>query len=143
MSIFISSKPKVEAISRVDVKTMTIPLNLSQNNVALHIGKQDPYHDFLISFSECSTLIGGECKFSDSHGTTTFAGEKSKDSFFNEQKKASESPCKLENNYFLFITNAHMVEDKKEEIVEETSMFINKERWTEAFSPIFEFLKDL
>ena len=36
-----------------------------------------------------------------------------------------------------------MVEDRKEEIVEETSMFINKERWTEAFSPIFEFLKDL
>ena len=33
--------------------------------------------------------------------------------------------------------------ENEKKVVEETSMFINKERWTEAFSPIFEFLKDL
>ena len=129
---------QVKSKGRIDQGT----INLSKLNVALHIGKQDPHHDFLISFSECSTLIHGECKFSESNGTTIFTGEKSKNSFFNEQKKASESQCKLKYNYFLFITNAHMVEDRKEEIVNEPSMFINKERWTDAFSPIFEFLKD-
>jgi hypothetical protein len=130
---------RVKTKGRVDQETM----DLSKTNVALHIGKQDPHHDFLLSFAECSALIRGECKFSESGATVVFAGRGSKDSFWNEQKQASQSKCKLQNNFFLFVTNAHMVENEKEQIVDEMSMFINKERWTEAFSPIFEFLKDL
>jgi hypothetical protein len=143
MSIFAPSKSQVDTIGRVPVKTSSIPLDLSKNNVALHIGKQDPHHDFLLSFAECSALVHGECKFSESGGTVVFGGKQSTNSFWNEQKQASQSKCKLTHNFFLFVTNAHMVETDKEQIVDTMSMFINKELWTEAFSPIFEFLKDL
>ena len=89
---------QVKTKGRMDQET----INLSKSNIALHIGKQDSHHDFLISFSECSTLIRGECKFSESGGTIVFSGQNTKDSFWSEQKKVSESKCKLKYNYFFF-----------------------------------------
>ena len=142
MNIYISSKKEVNNINSVETKELFNSIDLSKNSVALHIGKQDQHHDFLISFPNCNTLIQGESKFSESGSTTIFNGT-TKSSFKYEQNQANKSNCKLKNNFFLFITNAHMDETNKENIVNKNSMFINKERWVDAFSSIFEFLKDL
>jgi hypothetical protein len=142
MSVFESSKSQVNDITQVDVRTMMDLLDMSKRNVALHIGKQNIYYDFLMSLSECSTLIRGESKFSGSGGTVVFSGPNTENSFAAEQQKALNSPCELNRNYFFFITNAHMAEIDAKSVVMEESMFINRERWVEAFSPIFAFLKD-
>jgi hypothetical protein len=142
MSVFESSKSQVNDITQVDVRTMPDLLDMSKRNVALHIGKHNIYYDFLMSLSECSTLIRGESKFSGSGGTVVFSGPKTENSFAAEQQKALNSPCELNRNYFLFITNAKMAEIDAKSVVMEESMFINRERWVEAFSPIFAFLKD-
>ena len=142
MKVYCSSKQKVNSVYSVSIKTSTDIIDMSQRNISLHIGKHDEHHDFLVSFSESDTLVKGESKFSESGSTVIFNG-KSKSSFTFEQEQAKKSNCKLKFNYFLFVTNAHMDETDKEKIVDIGSMFINKERWTDAFSPIFEFLKDL
>ena len=145
MSVEYSKNQQVQDLHQVQTKGRMdhSTIDLSQSNVALHIGKQDPHHDFLLSFFECSTLFRGQAKFSEVGGQVTFSGGANTSSFLNEQKKASTSSCAMEKNFFLFITNAQMTEDGKEDIVFQNSIFVNKARWTKEFSPIFEFLKDL
>jgi hypothetical protein len=142
MNVYCSEKQKVKSIYSVSIKTKSTPIDMSKTSVSLHIGKQDEHNDFLISFPESKVLIKGESKFSESGSTIIFNG-KSKSSFAYEQNQAKISSCKLKFNYFLFVTNVHMDETDKENVVDVCSMFINKERWIDAFSPIFEFLKDL
>jgi hypothetical protein len=141
MKVFEASDNQFD-ITQVSVKTMSKPLDMSKKNVALHIGKTNS-NDFLISFFECSTLFRGQSKLSNSGSQIVFGGEKTESSFLNEQYKSSLSKCALENNFFLFVTNTQMSEGKEDIVLKSTSIFINKSRWTDEFSPIFEFLKDL
>jgi hypothetical protein len=144
MSVESSKNQSVTSITQVQTKGRKTrsTIDMSRSNVALHIGRHDPKHDFLLSFFECSTLFRGQIKFSEVGGQINFSGKKTRSSFLNEQKKASTSLCKLENNFFLFITNAEMTEAGKKAIASDNSIFVNKSRWTNEYSPIFEFLKD-
>jgi hypothetical protein len=95
MSFYKSSESQVNDVTRVDVTTMQSLLDMSKCNVALHIGEKNPYHDFLMSFSECSTLFQGKCMFSDPN--TEYSLE-------TEQLNALKSTCELKWNYIVFIT---------------------------------------
>jgi hypothetical protein len=117
-------------------------IDILKESVALHIGKSDPHQDAVLSFPACDVMIQAETKFTEVQKQTSFSGD-SKGTFQHEQEMALLSPCKLKNTYFLFITNGYMTEKEKESIVKEKSMFVNQQRWTEAFSPMFDFIKDV
>jgi len=142
MRVEVSEKSTVNNPRSVLIKGNNLPINLYMKYVALYIGKQNTHEDFLLSYPADELMVHGEAKFSESAGTTVFNG-RSKGAFAYEQAMAEKSPCWDTQNIFLFVTNAHMDETNKENVVHRYSMFINKERWTSAFSPVFEFMKDL
>jgi len=142
MRVEISQKSTVDNPMSVLIKGTDLPINLLESHVALYIGKQNTHEDFLLSYPADHLMVHGEAKFSESGGTTIFNG-KSESAFAHEQEMAEKSLCRNTWNIFLFVTNAHMDETNKENVVHKYSIFINKERWTSAFSPVFEFMKDL
>jgi hypothetical protein len=142
MKVYYSRSSTVTDLTNVKLKYPALEvLNLSNLNAALHIGSSDPFRDSTLIFPDCSTIVDMEMKYSDEY-RVNFGGYSS-DSFRSEQKKAKESPCKSTNRYFLFITNAKMTEKGKFRIVDQNSMFINQERWIDAFSPLFESVKQI
>jgi hypothetical protein len=142
MNIEFSILKKVNDLHQVITKNSNFPIDVTKQNTALHIGKDDEYRDGSLIFSESNTLIDFETKFShDPKSHINFRG-KSNGSFRYEQEKSKNSPCKLKRNYFIFITNSKMSEENKEEIVDTMSLFVNRERWNDTFSPLFEFLKN-
>ena len=117
-------------------------MDIFKRSVALHIGKSDPHQDAVLTLPECDVAVQIETKFTEGQKQISFSGE-SKSTFHHEQEMALLSPCKLKNTYFIFITNGYMTEKDKESIVKEKSMFVNRQRWSETFSPLFDFIKDV
>jgi hypothetical protein len=139
MSVETSKRKSVEDLTKVETKSSTQTIDLSKRNIALHIGQCDTHHDFLLAFCDAEVLIRGETKFTSTGSQIAFSG-KSSNTFQHEQELSESSPCKLANNYFIFITNGWMTEKNKEKIVHEKSMFVNGQRWIAAFSPLFDFV---
>jgi hypothetical protein len=139
----ISQKSSVSDIKRVVLRRGNTETDISQWYVTLYIGKDDTHHDSLIIFPDDETLFRLECKHrSTINGSVPFNGD-SHDAFKHEQDMANKSPCKLKYNVFVFITNGKMsLPDNRKHIVEEESMFVSKERWTDTFSMVFEFFKE-
>jgi hypothetical protein len=145
MKVYYSRSSTVTDLTSVKLKYPAVEISdLSNENAALHIGNNDPYHDATLIFPDCSTIVDLEMKYSQSQeGRINFDSE-TPNSFKSEQEKAGNSPCTLNTRYFLFITNSKMTEKvDKLQIVNQNSMFINEERWIDAFSPLFEVIKQL
>ena len=142
MKVYYSSSSYVTDLTKVKlILSLQKVLDLSNLNAALHIGSSDPFRDATLIFPDCSTIVYLEMKYSQEY-SANFGGDDS-DSFRSEQKKAKDSPCKSTNRYFLFITNAKMTENGNFRIVDQNSMFVNQERWIDAFSPLFESVKQI
>jgi hypothetical protein len=142
MKVYYSRSSTVTDLTNVKLKYPALEvLDLSNLNAALHIGSSDPFRDATLIFPDCSTIVDLEMKYSQEY-SANFGGNDS-DSFRSEQKKAKNSPCKSTNRYFLFITNAKMTDNVKFSMVDQNSMFINQERWIDAFSPLFESVKQI
>jgi hypothetical protein len=141
MSVYYSSSSSITDLANVKLKYPARVLNLSNLNAALYIGRSDPFRNATLIFPDCSTIVDLKIKYSQA-SSVNFGG-KSSDSFRSKQKKSKDSPCKSTDRYFLFITNAKMTENGKFSIVDQNSMFINQERWADAFSPLFESVKQI
>jgi hypothetical protein len=143
MKVYYSRSSTVTDLTSVKLKYPARKvLDLSNKNAALHIGSNDPYRDATLIFPDCSTIVDLEMKYSQG-GRINFDSE-TPNSFKSEQEKAGNSPCTSNTHYFLFITNSKMTEKvDKLQIVKQNSMFINEERWIDAFSPLFEGIKQL
>ena len=141
MEIQFCQNASVKDITKVLLRRNYEPLDISKEYIALYIGKQDPHQDSLIIFPDDSSLFKIECKLKTTVDGQVDLSGKSGDSFEQEQNKANNSPCKLLNNYFIFITNATM-STKKIQVVNKQSMFVNRDLWTNTFSKIFEFFKE-
>jgi hypothetical protein len=112
MKVYYSSSSSVSDLTKVKLKhPLQEVLDLSNLNAVLHIvfGSSDPFLDATLIFTDCSTIVDLEMKYSQEY-SANFGGDDS-DSFRSEQKKAKDSPCKSTNRYFLFITNSKMTEN--------------------------------
>src|SRR5690348_16494090 len=101
MKIEFSKTKKVDNLHHVLTTTNPDPIDVTKQNTALHIGKDDEYRDESLIFSDSDTLIDFETKFShDPKSHINFRG-KSNGCFQYEQEKSKNSPCKLKRNYFI------------------------------------------
>jgi hypothetical protein len=143
MKVYYSRSSTVTDLTSVKLKYPALKvLDLSNENAALHIGSNDPHRDATLIFPDCSTIVDLEMKYSQG-GRINFDSV-TPNSFKSEQEKAGNSPRTSNTRYFLFITNSKMTEKvDKLQIVNQNSMFINEERWIDAFSPLFEGIKQL
>ena len=106
MEIEFCQTSEVKDLKKVVLRRSTNTSDISNDFIALYIGKQDSHQDSLIIFPDDSSLFRIECKLKTTIDGQIALSGKSGDSFEQEQNKANDSPCKLENNYFIFITNA-------------------------------------
>jgi len=122
----------------------TVNKDLLASPSALWIGKSNSECDSMFTFP--SDLCKVEVKSVSSITKHIALSGVSKDSFQTEQTNATQGPTKVpgRKSRFLFVTNAIMTEsqNKTDTVVSKNSMFINAQRWNNAFTSLFWFMKD-
>mmetsp|Transcript_16292 Transcript_16292/g.22600 ORF Transcript_16292/g.22600 Transcript_16292/m.22600 type:complete len:311 (-) Transcript_16292:286-1218(-) len=130
-------------VSQVQVRFLGTDKKLNLNNTAgaLWIGKKFSEADCFLIFP--NAFVKAEVKSAVNRSKHTSFRGGSGDVFQHEQGKALNGETKLENrkSFFLFVTNTIMTEENASKVVDPCSMFINQQRWIDAFSDAFWFLQ--